>query len=125
MMARMIRTLHLSLSLPLLGICVLTLFAACKSAPEPPEPVEPDLAFERQRVEKEALEPRHDPFVRLVDTSRLRVGMTKEEVLAVFPDPERIEISPRDREVWRYDFAQLHFKGNRLEDWFNTPKSGM
>jgi len=60
-----------------------------------------------------------EPFVRLVDLTRLHIGMTRAEVLAVFPDPVQIKIPSRAREVWNYSFAQLLFKNGRLEDWFN------
>ena len=59
-----------------------------------------------------------EPFVKLVDFSRLRVGMTKEEVRAIFPDPLEVKLQ-RDDEVWYYGFAQLIFRGNYLNDWFN------
>lgn len=112
----------------LLLISLLLLLAACSTAPERAQPSRvahpyPEASWARQRAERAAPAPLHEPFLRLVDTSRLRVGMSKQQVLKVFPDPERIEISPRDREVWRYEFAELHFNGNRLENWFNTPQS--
>jgi hypothetical protein len=111
----------------------LVLLVGCSSAPpEAPQPAaaqpevtEPQPSLARRSAEAPELSPAHEPFIRMVDISRLQVGMTQEEVLQVFPDPERVEISPRDREVWRYDFAELHFQGNRLEDWFNLPGSGM
>jgi hypothetical protein len=68
-----------------------------------------------------ALEPAHSPVPDIVDLSRLRVGMTKAQVRAIFPDPEEIDISPRGREVWNYRFAQLHFRDGRLADWFTIP----
>jgi len=60
-----------------------------------------------------------EPFIRLVDLTRLHVGMTRAEVLAIFPDPVQIKFPSRLREVWNYSFAQLLFKNGRLEDWFN------
>lgn len=59
-----------------------------------------------------------EPFVKLVDLDRLRIGMTKQEVLAIFPDPYEIELRGSD-ELWQYGFAQLIFRGNRLRDWFD------
>ncbi len=59
-----------------------------------------------------------EPFVRLVDLSRLRVGMTKAEVRALFPDPQEIELRQGD-EFWQYGFAELIFRDGRLRDWFN------
>lgn len=59
-----------------------------------------------------------EPFVRLVDFSRLRVGMTKAEVLAVFPDPDETRLRQGD-DIWRYGFAELIFRDDRLRDWFN------
>ena len=59
-----------------------------------------------------------EPFVKLVDLARLRVGMTKEEVRAIFPDPDEIQLRGTD-EMWRYGFAELLFRGNYLRDWFN------
>ena len=59
-----------------------------------------------------------EPFVKLVDLAKLRVGMTKDEVRAIFPDPLEVELQ-RDDEVWYYAFAQLIFRGDYLRDWFN------
>jgi hypothetical protein len=93
--------------------------------PAPSKPTErsepPVTAFERMQPAPVALEPAHTPVAEIVDLSRLRVGMTKAQVRAIFPDPEEIDISPRGREVWNYRFAQLHFRDGRLADWFTIP----
>ena len=44
--------------------------------------------------------------------------MTKQEVLAIFPDPSEIELRAGD-ELWQYGFAELIFRGNALRDWFD------
>ena len=64
-----------------------------------------------------------EPFIRLVDLARLRVGMTKQEVLAIFPDPRTINVSPRGLEVWEYGFAQLHFRNGLLANWFDLTRT--
>jgi hypothetical protein len=72
-----------------------------------------------QRFVDQSIDPEFpEPFVKLVDLRRLRVGMTKEEVLAIFPDPDQIQLR-RGEDVWRYAFAELIFRDDRLRDWFN------
>jgi hypothetical protein len=60
-----------------------------------------------------------EPFVRLVDLDRLRIGMTQQEVLAIFPDPYEIRLRGTD-ELWQYGFAELIFRNERLRDWFDV-----
>jgi hypothetical protein len=62
------------------------------------------------------------PFVKLVDLRRLRVGMTMEEVLAIFPGPEETRLRAQDTVVWRYRFAELYFRDERLYNWFNLER---
>ena len=107
--------------LAVLLVAVVMLAAGCRTAPEElvPDIVDPGWA---QRpldttVEVELIE----PFVKLVDLARLRVGMTKAEVRAIFPDPDEIQLQGTD-EMWRYGFAELLFRGNYLRDWFNRPR---
>lgn len=107
----------------LIAAMVLLLAGSCRSTPGPvaeliPEepPVDPgwEVRFTDTSIEVEL----HEPFIKLVDLARLRVGMTKTEVLAIFPDPIQIELRGTD-ELWQYGFAELIFRGNRLRDWFN------
>jgi hypothetical protein len=113
---------------------ILMLVAGCRSAPEPapePDPVAPpatpvevpveapvDPGWEIRFVDTAVRAVLPEPFIKHVDLDLLRVGMTKEEVLAIFPDPFEIELR-RDDELWQYGFAELIFRGNRLRDWFN------
>jgi outer membrane protein assembly factor BamE (lipoprotein component of BamABCDE complex) len=66
-----------------------------------------------------------EPFIRRVELSRLRVGMTRAEVLALFPDPEEIETTRSDTEFWGYNYAELLFRNGRLENWFYLPRGRM
>lgn len=59
-----------------------------------------------------------EPFVKLVDLARLRVGMTKDEVRAIFPNPLEVDLKSND-EIWFYGFAELIFRDDYLRDWFN------
>lgn len=89
--------------------------------PDPPaaeEPAPPDAGWVHIRPDTTVTVPLSEPFIRLVDLRKLRIGMTPEEVLAIFPDPVRIRDRGDDK-IWRYEFAELVFRGNRLRDWFN------
>lgn len=101
------------------------LLAACETAPEPagrpapaaePKPVDPGWRMREVDTSIDVELP--EPFVKLVDLARLRVGMTKAEVLAIFPDPYEIELRRGD-EFWQYGFAELIFRDGILRDWFN------
>ena len=96
--------------------------AACASGPQPDpaahgtESVDPGL---RRFVTETAIDFKlPEPFVRLVDLDRLRVGMTRAEVLGHFPDPDAIELRHGD-ELWQYGFAELIFRDGRPRDWFD------
>lgn len=96
---------------------------SCRTAPEEvadPRVVEiaPDIGLPRLGIETSIEVDLPEPFIKLVDLGRLRVGMTKEEVLAIFPDPVEIRLRAGD-ELWQYGFAELIFRGNRLKDWFD------
>jgi len=102
-----------------------TVIAGCRSTPEPvPEPpaelqeVPVDPGWELRIVDTSIEVELPEPFIKLVDLAKLRVGMTKEEVRAIFPDPIQIELRGTD-ELWQYGFAELIFRGNYLRDWFN------
>ncbi|MFW5884352.1 MAG: hypothetical protein ACOCVW_02620 [bacterium] len=99
------------------------LLAACETPPEPtppagqtPQPVDPGWRMREVDTSIDVELP--EPFVKLVDLARLRVGMTKAEVLAIFPDPYEIELRRGD-EFWQYGFAELIFRDGILRDWFN------
>ncbi len=101
------------------------LLAACETPPQPmapaaqtPEPPAVDPGWEIREVDTSIDVELPEPFVKLVDLARLRVGMTKEEVLAIFPDPSEIELRRGD-EFWQYGFAELIFRDGLLRDWFN------
>ena len=98
---------------------------ACETPPEEPAaaavdttppPVDPGWRMREVDTSVEVELP--EPFVKLVDLDRLRVGMTKEEVLAIFPGPNQIQLR-RGEEFWQYGFAELIFRDGRLRDWFN------
>ncbi len=85
--------------------------------PEKPAPVDPGFPLLQPVFVMEVELP--EPYYKHVDLKKLRVGMTKEEVLAIFPDPLEIDIRQTGYEMWQYDAAELYFKDNLLRDWFN------
>jgi hypothetical protein len=98
-------------------VAIVVLAAGCRTEPAVvPDSVDPgwEQRIADNSVEVELIE----PFVKLVDLSLLRIGMTKEEVRAVFPDPFEVDLRADD-EIWYYGFAELLFRGNYLRDWFN------
>ncbi len=99
---------------------MLALVLACATPPEEPEtPAAPvDPGWPMRQIDAEFNVELAEPFVRLVDLSRLRIGMTKAEVLALFPDPYEIRLRQGD-EFWQYGFAELIFRDGRLRDWFD------
>ena len=89
--------------------------------PEPPpveQPAAADAGWVHLRPNTAVEVPLREPFIRLVDLGQLRLGMTPEEVLAIFPDPIRVRERGGDK-FWRYEFAELVFRDGRLRDWFN------
>ena len=100
-------------------IVVALLIAGCATSPDAPGVhAGPDPGWEMRVADTEIDVELPEPFVRLVDLGRLRVGMTKQEVLALFPDPVSTRLRGTD-ELWDYRFAELIFRGNYLRDWFN------
>jgi outer membrane protein assembly factor BamE (lipoprotein component of BamABCDE complex) len=87
------------------------------------QPDQPDAGFPYRRSPEPVPVELRDPFIRLVNLAQLRVGMTKAEVLAIFPDPRTINVSPRGLEVWEYGFAQLHFRNGLLANWFDLTRN--
>jgi len=59
-----------------------------------------------------------EPSYRPKALKKLRVGMTKSEVLALFQEPKSIKRTPSD-EYWEYDWFELYFRGGRLVNWFD------
>ena len=105
-----------------LFLLLLLILAGCSSAPPPPPEAAPDTGFAYRKAAAPQFEEPPEPFIRMVDLARLRVGMTREEVLALFPDPRAIDVSVRGLEVWEYGFAQLHFRGGILANWFDLTR---
>jgi hypothetical protein len=58
------------------------------------------------------------PDVVVCDLSRLKIGMTKAEVSALFSKPRTVRFTPKD-EYWEYDWFELYFREGRLANWFN------
>ncbi len=96
-------------------------FVGCESTPpeREPSPSAPDTGLPVLRPPQESFKPLPPPEARLVDLRRLRVGMTMEEVLEIFPGPEETRLSAQDTTVWRYRFAELYFRDGRLYNWFD------
>ncbi|HKJ85451.1 MAG TPA: hypothetical protein VKA06_05215 [Spirochaetia bacterium] len=101
---------------------VLILLASCATTEAPVDtparetPVDP--GWQMKTVDTSIQVSLPEPFIRLVDLARLRVGMTKAEVLAIFPDPFEIQLRRGD-EFWQYGFAELIFRDGLLRDWFD------
>ena len=88
------------------------------SGDEAPADLPPDAGWAARAVDTSIIVELPEPFIKLVDLDRLRIGMTKQEVLAIFPDPYEIGLRGSD-ELWQYGFAELIFRGDRLRDWFD------
>ena len=58
-----------------------------------------------------------EPFFPVYDLSKLRVGMTKAEVQALFSSPKNTKQTPKD-EYWEYAAFELYFRNGRLINWF-------
>ena len=120
-------------ALVLVSLSTIAILASCRTTPDPlviepfgTEPavdlptvdLPPDPGWAARRMDTSVFVGLPEPFIKLVDLDRLRIGMTKQEVLAIFPNPNEIKLQ-RDDELWLYGFAQLIFRGNRLRDWFD------
>jgi hypothetical protein len=105
----------------LAAFIIIAALIGCATEPEErrQEPAGPDPGLGMLRPATDPLPEPPPPSVKLVDLRRLRVGMTMEEVLAIFPGPDETRISPRDTIVWRYPFAELYFRDGRLYNWFD------
>lgn len=117
------RTTRAAMRVAVLGAgAVLGLLGCATPAEEPEAPREAvapvDPGWPMREVDTGLDVELAEPFVRLVDLSRLRIGMTKAEVLALFPDPYEIRLRQGD-EFWQYGFAELIFRDGRLRDWFD------
>ena len=58
-----------------------------------------------------------DPEFTMHDLGKLRVGMTKAEVYALFSRPRAVKQAPRD-EYWEYIWFELYFREGLLANWF-------
>ena len=100
------------------------LLGACETAPDEGSPGtrvpnRPETGLPRIAQRDPEPAPLQSPQIKMVDFALLRVGMSKAEVRAIFPDPNEIETSTRGLEVWGYGFAELLFRDGLLENWFN------
>lgn len=112
-----------AIALLLITASIAVVIASCRTTPEPFMPestidLPPDPGWEVRTIDRSIEVQLPEPFIKLVDLDRLRIGMTKQEVLAIFPNPIEIRLQSND-ELWHYGFAQLIFRGNRLRDWFD------
>jgi len=108
--------------LAVFGMLVLLSVSGCNSTPEEAPPLQregPEIGLERREPAAYTTSELPEPFIRVVDLARLRVGMTRAEVLELFPDPQQIRTTRADTEFWAYTFAELQFRNGRLENWFN------
>jgi len=61
--------------------------------------------------------PLAEPFFPANDLARLRIGMSKAEVIALFSSPKAMKRTPKD-EYWEYSWFELYFRDGRLVNWF-------
>jgi len=110
-------------ALALIIASIAVVIASCRTTQEPLAPestidLPADPGWEIRTIDTSIEAQLPEPFIKLVDLDRLRIGMTKQEVLAIFPNPTEIKLRSND-ELWHYGFAELIFRGNTLRDWFN------
>jgi len=111
-------------ALVLIALSATAILVSCRTTPElsqaepPPVDLPPDAGWALRAADTSITVELPEPFIKLVDLDRLRIGMTKQEVLAIFPDPFEIGLRGSD-ELWQYGFAELIFRGERLRDWFD------
>jgi hypothetical protein len=109
---------------------ILSVLLGCLSSPElvppdlSPDPAEedsmPDTGFSILAAPEIETVDLSEPFVKRVDRRKLYTGMSMDEVLEIFPNPDRIKISSRTIEYWIYEGLELYFKDRKLEDYFVT-----
>ena len=116
-----------AVSVLLITAAIPVMIASCRTTPDEPAlrpaielaiDLPPAPGWAARGVDRSIVVELPEPFIKLVDLDRLRIGMTKQEVLAIFPDPYEIGLSGSD-ELWQYGFAELIFRGNTLRDWFD------
>lgn len=108
---RMMRSFHR------FGLCVLFLYSmamGCTSV----DPGVMDVSLPRKMEIMDRSFPWTEPTYRPKELKKLRVGMTKSEVLSLFQEPKSIKRTPSD-EYWEYDWFELYFRGGRLVNWFD------
>ncbi|MCX7788683.1 MAG: outer membrane protein assembly factor BamE [Spirochaetes bacterium] len=99
-----------------LGFCILLLFHAIGCVSVTPGVLEASMP--RRTEEQSRGISWAEPTYRPKELKKLRVGMTKSEVLALFQEPRTIKRTPSD-EYWEYDWFELYFRGGRLVNWFD------
>ncbi|MFQ3621456.1 MAG: hypothetical protein SNJ78_11005 [Spirochaetales bacterium] len=106
----------------LLLIFYIFLWFGCATIPQKEERKKEEVALEislpRQNIQKQEPFPWLEPTYRPRELARLRIGMTRAEVLDLFKEPRSIKKTPLD-EYWEYDWFELYFRGGRLVNWFD------
>jgi len=114
-------------NLPRLPVRVLLGFlclgASCSTGPSSisTQRVDPEIVeVSLPRIHPEGMPPLlwAEPNYRSRDLKKLRIGMSKAEVLALFQEPISIKRTPSD-EYWEYDWFELYFRGGFLVNWFD------
>jgi hypothetical protein len=83
----------------------------------------PDVSFENLSPQPSGGEfALAEPSYAIYDLSKLKIGMTKAQVYALFEKPHVIKHAPKD-EYWEYDWFELYFREGRLVNWFDLPAS--
>lgn len=98
------------------GFSAWLLYSLIGCASVSPNPME--VSFPRRVEEKKESFMWAEPSYRPKELKKLRVGMTKSEVLSLFQEPKSIKKTPSD-EYWEYDWFELYFRGGRLVNWFD------
>ena len=105
----------LALSAPV--FITLFVLTVCSTAPD----LSPDVSFAKNSPPPPEDFNLIDPGYVIYDLSRLRIGMTKAEVIGLFSRPHVIKHAPKD-EYWEYDWFELYFREGRLVNWFDLPE---
>lgn len=99
---------------------LMTLFlAGCVNPPPPLKTgdARPDPSLTAPSMKGEGGFSLAEPFFPASELGKLRVGMTKAEVVALFSAPKTTKRTPKD-EYWEYSWFELYFRDGRLVNWF-------
>ncbi len=101
------------------ALLTLLLMSGCANSPVPlrSAPAGPEAPLAAPSFLASAGFPLAEPFFPANDLARLRIGMSKAEVMALFSSPKATKRTPKD-EYWEYSWFELYFREGRLVNWF-------